>query len=199
MTPEQAHKALIIFIRNIEKGKVKTRLAKSLGDEEALRIYIKLLGHARHTAAAVEAERYVYYSHFVEAADEWRAPVFHKALQQGDDLGARMGHAFEEVLQSHTKAVIIGSDCASLTPHIVEEAFAALDEHPYVLGPALDGGYYLLGMRQPSPSLFSDMAWSTPEVASITLRRIAELGGTAHLLPALSDIDEAADWEQYGF
>ncbi|MCB0620135.1 MAG: glycosyltransferase, partial [Saprospiraceae bacterium] len=99
----------------------------------------------------------------------------------------------------HERAVIIGSDCPQLQASIVEEAFARLEEFPVVLGPAQDGGYYLLGLHRPEPSLFHDISWSTESVLEQTLQRVAALGQEAFLLPRLSDIDRAADWERYGW
>lgn len=191
--------ALLIFIKNPEKGNVKTRLAAGVGEERALLIYRALLEHTRRVALAAEAERYLFYSRFVDETDDWSPRSFHKRLQRGADLGRRMYHGFEEALSGHEKAVIIGSDCATLTPEIVNEAFRKLDEYDYVMGPALDGGYYLLGMRTPEWELFRDIPWSTDRVRALTLERIEALGRRCYLLPELSDIDEAADWERYGW
>jgi hypothetical protein len=107
--------------------------------------------------------------------------------------------AFVDTLQTSSKAVIIGSDCPLLTPEIVQLALDQLDQYPFVLGPALDGGYYLLGMRKPTPELFENMEWSTEDVAKITLARIAESGASCYLLPALPDIDVEEDWVKYGW
>ncbi|MBK8704062.1 MAG: TIGR04282 family arsenosugar biosynthesis glycosyltransferase [Saprospiraceae bacterium] len=191
--------ALLIFVRNPQKGQVKTRLARTLGEEAAYNIYLQLLAFTRQVALAVEAKRLVFYSHFIDPNDQWTFPDFEKHLQAGDpDLGARMEAAFQLALSHYDKAVIIGSDCIQLSPAILESAFAALDAFPYVLGPAHDGGYYLLGMSKPTPSLFSDIPWSTPTVAAETLSRIDSLGASSFVLPTLSDIDEAEDWEKYG-
>jgi len=191
--------ALLIFIKNPEKGKVKTRLARTVGDEQALRIYYVLLGHTRKVALAVSAHRFLFYSQFIDAEDAWPSKNFQKRVQEGSDLGVRMDHAFTTVLDAHSKAVIIGSDCASLRSEIVERAFSELDRHDFVMGPATDGGYYLLGMKAPAPYVFSNMEWSVKTVASETLRRIKEHGQSCFLLPELSDIDHAEDWQKYGW
>jgi len=191
--------ALLIFIKNAEKGKVKTRLAKTVGDEKALQIYEALLTHTLNVALAVSADRLLFYSNFIVENDAWNSADFQKYVQQGNDLGARMQHGFSEALQAHDKAIIIGSDCASLTSDIVQEAFAKLDDYPYVLGPAMDGGYYLLGMREYTPELFQDIAWSTDEVAATTLEKIKAIGKTCYHLPILSDIDYWEDWQKYGW
>ena len=191
--------ALLIFIKNAEKGKVKTRLAQSVGDDKALQIYQALLGYTRSIALNIDADRLLFYSNFVDQNDAWPNDQFHKLVQTGSDLGARMQQGFVNALAKHQKAVIIGSDCATLTVEIVQQAFQALDQYDYVIGPAQDGGYYLLGMSQPSPSLFEDMAWSTDQVLPTTLNRIQQLQRNYFLLPELSDIDYAEDWEKYGW
>ena len=192
-------RALIIFIRNPELGKVKTRLAQSLGDEKALAIYKSLLEHTRQIAEFVETDRLVFYSHFIDPADEWASVHFQKFLQSEGDLGSKIKQSFEKAFEQHQKVLIIGSDCASLTATLIEEAFEALDSHEFVLGPAIDGGYYLLGMRQFSPTLLDGIPWSTDRVATLTLEKMKELGGSCHLLVPLSDIDYAEDWEKYGW
>lgn len=194
-----AANALLIFIKNPEKGKVKTRLAKTLGDDQALKIYLALLAHTRKTVEVIEADRYLYYSSFINKEDDWESRSFKKALQIEGDLGQKMGAAFKEVLAQHEKVLIIGSDCASLRPGIIEEAFAALDQRDFVIGPALDGGYYLLGMKTFQPQIFQDINWSTAEVLPQTLEVIKDLEKTVYQLESLSDIDFEEDWEKYGW
>lgn len=192
--------ALLLFVRNPELGKVKTRLAAGVGDQRALAIYLELLNHTRKVAQAVSARRVLYYSHFIDEEDGWPASAFEKRLQpQVPDLGVRMHSAFQETFTFAQKAVIIGSDCPLLHEEHIKKAFSLLDEHNFVLGPAMDGGYYLLGMRQSSPELFSDMPWSTEQVADLTRVRMKKQGGTIGELPELPDIDYAEDWERYGW
>lgn len=191
--------ALIIFIRNPELGKAKTRLAKSLGDEKTLQIYEALLGHTRKIALELDVSRWLFYSHFIDTEDDWSNTAFEKQLQIDGDLGQKIHFGFEQAFREHDKVLIIGSDCASLTAQIVQDGFDALDRNDFVLGPALDGGYYLLGMRQFTPSLFQDIPWSTDEVAQLTLAKMKAMGASCHLLPPLSDIDYAEDWEKYGW
>jgi rSAM/selenodomain-associated transferase 1 len=191
--------SLIIFIKNPALGKVKTRLAATLGDEVALDIYHKLSARTREVASAIDFPRFLYYSDFIDRTDDWDNALFVKRLQEGEDLGERMLNAFIETLQVSSPAIIIGSDCPLLTPGILHEAFNELKQHPFVLGPALDGGYYLLGMHEPCPELFQAMEWSTDTVAQVTLERITERNQACALLPPLPDVDEAADWERYGW
>lgn len=192
-------KALIVFVKNPVRGYVKTRLAKTIGDDRALAAYFMLLEYTRNIALKVNAHRYIYYSHFIDHNDLWSAGQFSKALQTGDDLGARMANAFQDVLKKHKKAVIIGSDCAELTPDIVISAYEALDHYPLTIGPALDGGYYLLGMEQYHRPVFEHIDWSTSSVFQQTINKANDLGLSFFLLPTLSDIDDEADWLKTGW
>lgn len=190
---------LLIFIRNPELGKVKTRLARTLGDDEALRIYQILLEKTRAAALGCEAERWLMYSHFLDENDDWSSDFFQKKVQSEGDLGQRMEAAFQQALDAGAeKVVIIGSDCPTLTGPILDQAFAALDAHDWVIGPVPDGGYYLLGMRSLLPTLFRDMAWSTEAVRATTLARIAAAGKTVAELPMLTDVDTEEDWVGVG-
>ena len=110
-----------------------------------------------------------------------------------------MRTAFAAAMARHDRAVIIGSDCATLTPDIVNNAIAALDTHDAVIGPATDGGYYLLGLKDLSVDVFSGMTWSVDTVGSETVRRLTEAGKSVATVPELSDIDTEADWNQYGW
>ncbi|NBC10020.1 MAG: DUF2064 domain-containing protein [Bacteroidetes bacterium] len=192
-------KTLIIFIRNPELGKVKTRLARDVGAEKALSIYKALLRHTRATAMQVQAKRLLFYSQDIQETDDWPQPQFEKRLQSGNGLGERMQHAFATALATADKAIIVGSDIAQINADIIKKAFGALDEADFVIGPALDGGYYLLGMKQPTPQLFQNMPWSTSQVCAVTQQRIRQLGKTYRLVDTLSDIDYASDWEQHGW
>lgn len=196
---KKAKNALIIFIKNPELGKVKTRLAKTVGDEKALAIYMALMEHTRKIAEALPVERHLFYSQEINERDDWRVDKFQKALQIEADLGAKMATAFHTVFKTNEKVVIIGSDCASLTPEIVQTAFSKLEDYPFVIGPAMDGGYYLLGMNQFTPTVFHDIAWSTEIVLSTTIDRIEKLNKSYYLLPELSDIDYEEDWLKYGW
>ncbi|MFK7947549.1 MAG: TIGR04282 family arsenosugar biosynthesis glycosyltransferase [Saprospiraceae bacterium] len=191
---------LLIFIKNPIKGKAKTRLAATVGDDEALHIYLELLKHTRNIATQIDTKRNLFYSHFIDNNDEWSNSDFDKQLQINGDLGEKMTAGFEATFEKKaTKAVIIGSDCASLTAAIVNEAFAKLDTHDFVIGPADDGGYYLIGMTQFSPEIFQNIAWSTEDVFPQTINIITNKNKTYALLPTLSDIDYEEDWIKYGW
>lgn len=192
-------KALIVFIKNPELGRVKTRLAADLGEATALEIYLSLLDHTRKTAIGIEANRYIYYSRFIEEEDEWHTRHFQKALQAGTSLGQRMTNAFEEVLNKHEKAIIIGSDCPGINPDLIHLGFDLLSVSDVVLGPSIDGGYYLIGLKRPQPQLFTKMPWSSDKVLPETRKRLRESRLLWEELPVLADIDVANDWEQWGW
>jgi uncharacterized protein len=184
--------ALIIFVRNPELGKVKTRLAVSIGEKRALDIYIKLLEHTKQILKNVHAEIGVFYSDYINNDDDWNA--YQKCLQQGDNLGERMQNSFTRLFEnSFEKVCIIGSDCYELTSEIINEAFSALDDNDAVIGPATDGGYYLLGIKKVAHSLFTNKNWSTDTVLNDTITDLQNENKTFQLLDKLSDIDTIED------
>jgi len=187
--------ALLIFIRNPQLGKVKTRLARTVGDEEALRIYQILLEKTRAAALSVQADRWLFYSDFIDKNDDWSEADFSKKIQANGDLGERMEQAFRTAFEAGAQqVVIIGSDCPELTGGLLQTAFDKLDESDFVLGPVPDGGYYLLGMNELEPSVFHNIAWSTETVRARTIEKIQAAGKSYALLPVLSDVDTEEDW-----
>ena len=168
-------KALIIFTRNPELGKVKTRLATSVGDESALKIYKFLLKHTAEITTHVQADKFVFYSEDIHKEDNWDNNTFNKKIQRGDDLGIRMYNAFTEVFSlGYEQAIIIGSDMYDLNTEDLDNAFTALKDHDYVIGPAEDGGYYLLGMKQPNQAIFSKKDWGKDSVLQATLEDLKD-------------------------
>ncbi|WP_421773495.1 TIGR04282 family arsenosugar biosynthesis glycosyltransferase [Gracilimonas sp.] len=195
---ESSKEKLIIFVKNEEAGRTKTRLAASIGDEQALEAYRKLLGWTVKQTRDLEVTREVWYSRFVAENDIWEEGDFEKRLQSGDNLGARMSNAFRKSFteESFQKVVIIGSDCAELTSEIIELAFKELDDHEFVIGPAEDGGYYLLGMRGYHPEVFEEIEWSTGSVFQKTVEKIEGLGLGYIALKELNDVDTIEDWDR---
>lgn len=186
---------LLIFIRNPKLGQVKTRLARTLGDAEALRIYHLLLEKTRMAVLDCPVERCLLYSDFVAENDAWNPESFQKVVQQPGDLGERMEAAFQMAFETGShKVAIIGSDCPELSGAVLQQAFDLLDTVDFVLGPVPDGGYYLLGMKAMEPSVFHHIEWSTETVRAKTLERINALGKTCALLPMLMDVDTEEDW-----
>ena len=186
--------ALIVFVRPPELGKVKTRLAKTMGDENALKVYIFLLDHTRKIVSASGIPVFVFYSEYLLENDAWRGNNFNKRIQSGGDLGFKMQNAFTHLFeQNYAKVIIIGSDCYDLSVEIILQGFKQLDQHDITLGPAVDGGYYLLGLKKLIPELFINKSWSSKDVYQETMHDIETLGLSVGLLPVLTDVDEEAD------
>lgn len=184
--------ALIIFVRNPVVGKVKTRLAATMGNEKALAVYKFLLAHTKSIIENTNPIKFVFYADFINENDLWND--YTKKMQQGNDLGERMKNAFETVLYlGYKKVCIIGSDCYELKADIIADAFKALDVVDTTIGPATDGGYYLLGMQAPIKNIFENILWSTEQVFAQTEKLIQQLQYSLHLLPPLNDVDGEND------
>jgi len=192
--------ALIIFVKNAELGKVKTRLASQIGAERALEIYQLLLQRTQATAIGSGVDVRVYYSEFIPDVDFWDLSVHTKHLQEGSTLGERMIHALDESFEvGYNKLVVIGSDCPQLNSSHIERAFAQLEDVEVVLGPARDGGYYLIGMKEMHEFLFVDKSWSTELLFDQTINDLIEHRLSWYELPILSDIDTVEDLERTSF
>jgi len=190
--------ALIIFVRIPELGKVKTRLAKDLGEEKALEVYKELLQHTHDISVDLECDKFVFYTDRIENDDIWENDLFSKYQQEGDSLGDRMMLAFHKLLQLNYKnVVIIGSDCPSLSPIIINEAFERLENDDIVIGPSSDGGYYLLGMSKLFPELFQHKKWSSDSVLADTIKDTVKLQKQYSFLTELSDIDTIEDYQKF--
>ena len=186
---------IIVFVRTPELGKVKTRLAKSIGDVSALTIYKLLLTHTATVLHDLSFDKVVYYSEKMEENDFWEARLFEKKLQKGADLGERMQHAFETAFeQGYQKVLIIGSDLFDLKSIHITTAFEALENHDLTIGPSLDGGYYLLGMKELYPAVFKNKKWGTDSILGNTLKDLQQQN--VKLLEALNDIDTFEDLQQ---
>jgi len=186
--------ALAIFVKNLIEGHVKTRLAATLGNEKAMDIYKQLLQKVHHTVQSFEADKIVFYSEFIEH-DIWENNLFKKKIQGGNDLGQRMKNAFKSSFKTgYSKMLIIGSDCPDIDGTILKNAFVNLDDFDIVIGPAKDGGYYLLGMKKEHPCLFQNIEWGTDVVLQQTIDLCDRNQLSYFLLPELSDIDEEKDW-----
>ena len=187
---------LLVFTRNPELGKVKTRLAKTVGNATALKIYIFLLKRTRDIAVKVAADKAVYYSVKIRENDIWDASIFQKHQQVGEDLGIRMLHAFKNGFKAgYEKVIIIGSDLYDLTAETIENAFIALENNEVVIGPAEDGGYYLLGMNSLEEKVFKAKDWGTETVRKDTLEDLKDK--KVFLLGELNDVDVFEDIEHH--
>ncbi|MEM9075753.1 MAG: TIGR04282 family arsenosugar biosynthesis glycosyltransferase [Bacteroidota bacterium] len=191
MNEEQTN-LLLIFTRNPELGKCKTRLAAKIGDVAALEVYQFLLNHTVEFTKGLNSSKHVYYSQEIWDNDIWDNTFYEKRLQVGDDLGKRMEKAFSDGFDSgFKKIVIIGSDMYDLSQSDLEQAFSSLDTHDYVIGPAEDGGYYLLGMKVENSTLFQGKTWGTSSVLSDTLKDLKK--EDVYLLLEKNDVDHYED------
>lgn len=184
--------ALLIFTRNPELGKVKTRLAKTIGDVNALQVYKDLLLHTMEQSQNVDCDKFVFYDRAIVKEDIWKDGFYQKKLQSEGDLGHKMQAAFQLLFDlGYTNCIIIGSDLFDLKSEIIETAFAELEKNKVVLGPAEDGGYYLLGLKEMNKSLFTNKNWGTSSVYKDTLKDLET--DKIHLMPTLNDIDTFED------
>jgi len=187
-------RALIIFTKNPELGKCKTRLAKTIGNKAALEVYKHLLQHTLKITEQIQADKFVFYSESIHKNDIWNDTIFRKKIQQGNDLGEKMKHAFKELFQSgYEKIVIIGSDLFDLEVNHINKAFDALNTTDCVLGPAQDGGYYLLGLTEMFSFIFENKSWSTSRLWTETLNDLKENSVVFTTLETLNDIDTFDD------
>lgn len=185
---------LIIFSKNPEAGQVKTRLARDVGEKKALEIYEILREHTALVTAKVSAERMVFYSSFIPSSDLFRTTTFGFRLQEGADLGERMFHAIRSGFEAGFRhIVLIGTDCYELSSEILDQAFSALERSDAVVGPATDGGFYLIGLNRLIPELFLNREWSTSAVLRESIRILHCHETPYELLSELSDIDTFDD------
>lgn len=189
----RTRRLLLIFTRNPELGKVKSRLAKDIGQERALEVYKALLSHTNQITRDVEVDKWLYYAGGIPKHDIWDPEIFTKKKQFGDDLGAKMEHAFQEGFAAgYEQIVIIGSDMLDIQQAHIETAFKKLNGSDVVIGPAEDGGYYLLGVKQEIPKLFKNKSWGQSTVFKDTLRDLND-DYSCSFLEILNDIDVISD------
>tara|TARA_B100001059_G_scaffold236195_1_gene285409 strand:- start:9907 stop:10527 length:621 start_codon:yes stop_codon:yes gene_type:complete len=183
---------LMVFVRNPQLGTVKTRLAATVGDKVALEIYIELMRHTAEVTHKVSADKKVFYSEKIEQHDVWTEMNFSKALQTKGNLGQRMENAFRTAFEKgYKKVLIVGSDLYSLKTSHIEKALHQLDKKEVVIGPAQDGGYYLLGLKKNLPALFCNKSWGTSTVLKETLNDLKLK--SIFLMEPLNDIDNFDD------
>jgi len=202
MKQEKRPSALIIFVRDPQPGKVKTRLARSLGDNKAAEFYrlcadttLKETGQLSR-----EVERYISFAEPVNKYEIRRLAAlgFKVAVQEGDSLGQRLGNAFGRFLGNGArKVIIVASDVPDLSARIITEAFSGLDNSDVIIGPCDDGGYYLIGMKELHEELFNGISWGTERVYQQTIDAVKENGLTVSQLPILIDIDTEADLRRW--
>lgn len=187
---------LVVLLKAPRVGSVKTRLAEGIGPAAACAAYQQLVATLLSNLAPLANVELCFAPADAHAeVAPWLREGWGCQPQAGGDLGARLQEVFLRHFQSGAeRVVIIGSDCPELMPADVETAWQALTTHDLVLGPAVDGGYWLVGLGAPQPHLFTAMPWSTEMVQAETLRRAGQSGLRAALLRELSDVDTVSDW-----
>ncbi len=189
--------ALIIFQKNEELGKVKTRLAVTVGEEKALEIYRILISYTYQVIQDLPLTTYIFFSNFIPNSVADIPSNFVLRLQEGENLGERMSNAFQLLFKSgYQRILILGTDCAQLESRHIKDAIQKLDEKDVVIGPAEDGGYYLLGMNKSTTSLFEEIEWSTSQVFSQTIEKLTRAELSYDTIETLSDVDVEEDWEK---
>lgn len=179
---------LLIFTRNPVLGQCKTRLAATVGNQIALDIYKFLIKHTFEITKALDVKKQVHYSKEIWEDDIWDNRIFDKHVQSGSDLGERMANAFRVGFEKGFESIIIiGSDIYDLTMTDLEEGFNALKQKDYVIGPAQDGGYYLLGMKNFNATVFKNKDWGTENVFQSTMEDLKDY--KVSLLQSKNDID----------
>jgi rSAM/selenodomain-associated transferase 1 len=199
MESDQIQEKLIVFTRYPKPGTTKTRLAKALGDFEAAAIQKKLTEHTILQVTKLMKLYPVSVSIYFdggsrEKIQEWLGPDYSYRDQGRGDLGQRLANAFAEAFtRKYKRIVIIGTDCPYLKAGHMKQAFDSLRQKDLALGPATDGGYYLIGLSREEKSLFKNISWGTDTVLAKTLNIAAERGLSIDLLETLSDVDRPED------
>ena len=193
---------LIVYAKVPRSGHVKTRIASEIGNGRAAEIYRAMLSGFLARLRGLRRRWHVEI-HFTPADQETLLvpevpPGLPRVPQVDGDLGARLKASFASAFQQgRDPCVIIGTDAPDLPVRFLQEALDQLATHDVVLGPAKDGGYYLIGLRQPMPALFDGIPWSGPEVCKTTLQKAQQIGKTCYTTPEWSDVDTLADLEAF--
>lgn len=188
-------RSLLVFAKAPQPGKVKTRLARAMGDERAAELYRRMGKAIIEAVRGGDFETSVLYApaEALPAMRAWLGISLRLMPQAGDDLGHRMNTAITEALETSRRVCLIGTDSPDVDAARVSEAFEAMAGTDVVLGPARDGGYYLIALSEPHPELFQGIPWSTDRVLEATLEQASAAGLAVRLLETLADVDEPAD------
>lgn len=196
---------LTIFVKAPRYGKVKTRLGEKTGYEQARRIHMgmteDLLANFKQRTR-FELRICFWPPDAREEMEKWLGTGYRMVAQTGKNLGEKMDHAFQQGFEEgYRKIVIIGSDLPEISGDDIHKVLNSLDTHDLVIGPARDGGYYLIGLKAIHPKLFRDITWSTGEVFRLTIRKARELGLSVDTLDEREDIDDEESlfrfWNKY--
>lgn len=182
---------VIVFVKNIKLGTVKTRLAKTIGDFGAFEVYSELVKITEKATRQLEIDKRIYFSDSV-IDTKWKNDF--KAVQNGIDLGERMLNAFKDGFESgYEKIVLIGSDLPDINATHIKKGVEKLTSSDVVFGPAEDGGYYLIGLSKMITSIFTNKPWSQPNLLQLTLQELQKNNITISTLDTLNDIDTYED------
>jgi rSAM/selenodomain-associated transferase 1 len=182
---------LIVFVKNIILGKVKTRLAKTIGDVGAFNIYYELFSITERASQKVNVDRHIYFSDVI-IPSKWEGDK--KFVQEGENLGIRMRNAFQNGFdEGYDNVILIGSDLPNISKEIIDTGFDALENNDLVFGPAEDGGYYLIGMSKMNTSVFENKPWSKSDLLTVTLEQLKEQQQSTGFIETLNDIDTFED------
>ena len=194
-----AHRKLIVFVKAPRPGTVKTRLAEAIGSADACKAYRVLVETLLEQLAELpEVELRFSPADAAREIQPWLRAGWEARPQGTGDLGQRLVSAFAEAFSAGVKrVVIIGSDCPAVAVADIECAWSALLSHDVALGPARDGGYWLIGLRQPQPEFFHSIPWSTADVLRETQQRARLLKLKTYLLRELTDVDTVNDWHEF--
>lgn len=188
---------IIVFVKNIKLGKVKTRLAKTIGNQAAFEVYSELVKITEKATQNITTDKRIYFSDAV-IGSKWNKN--YKTVQKGENLGERMKDAFAKGFEDgYEKIVLIGSDLPDIKAKHIENGLSTLKEKDTVFGPAIDGGYYLIGMTKLHDSIFNNKPWSQPHLLEVTLEELKQNNISFGLLEALNDIDTFEDLEASEF
>lgn len=188
---------IIVFVKNIKLGKVKTRLAKTIGNQAAYEVYSELVKVTETATKNITTDKRIYFS---DAIIETKWGNAYKAVQKGANLGERMKDAFKKGFDDgYNRIVLIGSDLPDISSTHIQNGLKALQHNDVVFGPAIDGGYYLIGLSKLKDYVFDDKPWSQPNLLEITLEELEEKEISFHLLRPLNDIDTFEDLEASDF
>lgn len=189
---------VIVMVKYPLAGSVKTRLGRQIGMQNACELYREFVRILLETCRSTGFDIMVscHPDHPVSDYRKWLGPGFQYMVQAGPDLGHKMRDAFEQAFSlGYDRVILTGSDLPHLPAATIEEAAQKTGTSDVVIGPALDGGYYLVAMTKDNffPDMFDDILWSTANVLDITLEKLAAARRSFFLLTAMRDIDTLAD------
>jgi rSAM/selenodomain-associated transferase 1 len=184
---------IVVIAKEPVPGRVKTRLTPPYLPGQAAALAAAALADTLDTVVRTQAaERTLA---LAGTPGPWLPSAVRVVPQRGDGLDERLAHAFDDVYEGRP-VVLIGMDTPQVTPELLTRATAALDTHDAVFGPATDGGFWLLGLREPDPALLRGVPMSRPETGRVQLARLTDAGLAVAMLPTLTDVDTAADVER---